>query len=989
MPMITDDELNRNVVEGAISEFKKPEEKPKSSFVDTLGAAFSQENIISGVARAFTEGLPNKTGSNLDFSPFDNDGEMISGYEDFADKFVGANSEEDVQLIKNSIDREMNNKETLANAPTWMNVVSHLAAGAADPTMLIPLVGAMTKATRTGRLIEGAVTGAAVGVTSGLARETGFQATQETRSLEESGLNVLMEGALGGILGGAVGAMSSAGRSAARVDLAGILGEDELKIRVGDNKELSVQRSIGAAEADIRDQEGLARINESFARVFGGGAEWLMAPSLRGLTSGHGVMRQFTNRVFNHNFLLNKELAGDARGTIAENVMRRNEAKMIQANSKVKSLFMKATGRKSETLAALNIGRKGGVSYRQFQERISKALRDENYVDDIPEVRKAADVYRAEMDTLVKQMEELKILPDDLTAAQKRNYLSRVYDTKKMNDVGVRNRFINKVSNYYREFNPDGTARATPLDDGDAAELAQKTYENIMGEGDQSFAFNEVPESIIAKGRFTKERSLLMEDKDLEEFLVNDAELIVSGYHKRATSLIEMQKALNDLGASSLADFKKSIVAEGNQRLNKAADPKARDAIRREINDDVKLADNMYRAMTGSLTKPGSADRFVNALLKFQTMRLLGGVTISSMSEMAMAPFRHGLLNTLKDGYLPMMRDWRAAKIAKDQLKDLDVGLENEVNNILRSLSSDEVELGAKTTEFDRMMNVASQTFGKATGLTYYTSFGRRIASQVASADIVRHLKRVKSGKASELDIGTLANWGIGKAQHERVLAQIEKHVQKRNGSYITNLHLWDDDVAKDAFSNAIQNNVESVILKPGKGDVPIFAQSSNIGRLAFQFKSFISAATGKIGISGLQRRDAKVLQGLLALTVMGGLSGMVKDKIAGKEISDDPTEFILEGISNSGVLGLLGTTALDISRVYANPSTRRFGAESVQGVVLGPSATLIEDLAMRTGNLLDGNMTEKDKKKFAQMLPYMNLFYIRILTERAFKDDK
>lgn len=966
-----------------LAEQQATNEQNQPGFFETLGAAFKTDNTVFNVVRGVME--PDLDGGRLnpDFDPFAN----IQGYEEYASNFVEANSDRDVELIKQRVEFENEQRRIIAQSPGWAQATSLIAANVIDPLALVPIMKGLPVASRLGRTLSGAAQGTAFGVAAGTAREGILQSVQETRTTEESMVNILAEGAFGGILGGAAGALTSPARAASKSILAKAMQGKDYKVNISEDGVPTVERSAGAAEVIGREEaEGIAHLNEQLVKIMSG-PEFLQSPVIRGLTSKSATVRAFTNRSFLHNFIIGRNTEGVSTVNVAEKMINRDIAEFARANNTVKNLYLKHTG--VGTIKSTVARPAGKLNLIQFNERISKALRDESYIDEIPEVMEASKIYRAQIQKYQKQLQELKLLPEDLDQELARNYLTRIYDLKKLEDPNVRQGFIDTVSEHIRLHDKDGALRATPLDIDTAIQKAEESLAKIRGESDEQIALAGLTENMVSKGKFLKTRTLNIPDAKLEPFLVNDAEQILNNYVHRASALIHTQRSLNELGFENMSQMKSAIVAERDKALEGITDAKQASKIEREFKKAADVADLSYRAMTSTLRKPGSADRFFETLRNYQFVRLLGGVTVSSIPELAMAPFRLGFLNTLRDGYLPMLRSFKTAKMAKDQLKDLDIGIELEMNNVLKAMADNDVELGRGHNTYDRMMGAVSDAFGKASGISYYTNMGRRIAGQTAMSDIIRTMKEFeKTGALPQKKIEELASIGLDKFDYQKVIDQINKHVEQKSGSFISNINLWDDPLAAKAFKDAVQTQVESVILKPGRGDIPFAVQQSQLGRLVFQFKSFMSTATGRITLSGLQRRDARALSGMMALIALGSLSGVVKDKIAGRESDTSPDALLLDGISRSGVAGLIGTTALDIGLNLTNEKTRRFGG-NIASAITGPTISQLFETEKVIGRFADGKVTEKDLDSLQRMLPFQNLFYINILMDKAFGNNE
>lgn len=986
-------------------EVEQQEEQPVSSFSDTVKASFMQDNSVFNVTRmALESDVEIDDTVDLDYDPFND----IEGYELDAGAFVNSKNSHETAFIKTKIDFDREQKEILANAPTWSAIVGGVMANTIDPLMFIPLSKTANIASRAARTAQGVASGVALGAAGGITREGILQSSQTQREVSESVTNVLAESAFGGMFGGVVGAIANPVKTASKSIMSKAMRGDEYKINIDEEGKPYVARSVGAAESarDIED-EGLAYLNNSLARNLGGfGTDLLSSPTLRGITSEFESTRSLTNGLFLHNFILGKNVKGIATEDSAEALIRRDESRYTMMKNDINNLYYKHTGQ-GALGSSFNL-KEGKLNFKEFNERITKVLRNEDLVDDIPEVNKAAQAYRKELNNITKDLQELKLLPEDIDPNKARNYFTRVYDTRKMLDVDVRKNFLGKVSKWLRTHDAaTGKALDEPMDAVTSDQVALDIYNNIMKQGDNFSPINNLSDSLVAKEGFLKEKGLLMPDEQLEEFLNNDAQLVTSNYFRRASSLINIHKSLNNMGFKNFDEFRMSLNSEFEQKLATVTDLKERARLKDVFERDKELTNDMFKLMTGNLRKPGKVDKYVEGLMQYQYVRLLGGVSLSSLPELAMQPFRFGLLNTFRDGFMPMIRDFKASKLVKDEYKYLDVGLENEQSNLLRSLADPDHQLGTGYTEYERMMEkllgpklsgftkltnnaTLNDTFSKASMITYWTSAGRRLSAQIASADIMRTMESFAAGKVLDSSkIAELASIGIGKTDYDKIAAQVKKHGIKRNGSWISNVHLWDDEQAYKAFSSGVQRQVESVVIKPSRGDIPIYAQKNQIARLMFQFKSFSSSASNKILISSMQRRDARTLTGLMMLSAMGSMTSIIKDKVAGREADKSPEDLILEGISRSGMMGLLGGTVLDIGKSMANDDSYRYTGKYAQGAVIGPSFGMAEDLVKTMQKLTDGEVSDNDKKATLRLLPFNNLFYIQSLTNELLDQDK
>lgn len=1010
MPLFSENDLLGN--SGFNSEAPETPAAPEeSSFVDTAVSAFKLENTVANVLRTFDP----DANRNFD-AKFDPIAKLEADYPDMtqhANRFAKTLNEDDFNRTVSNITWEQEQRDIIERGPSLAALAGGMAGGIVDPLLLVPVIGAASKASTVGRTAAIVAANAAGGTAF---QEVILQGSQELRTAQESAINVVGAAALGGLLGAGIAAVSRSSRElASQSFVKSALGEelavdmDEVKrIMTAPKEEVPVGGgSLSAAEAPSSKEDlGLANINETVAKVLGGDVlgmgDFLAPPDLRAAVSPSESARKLGEVFYNSSYLRNKNLDGVATKQNAQNAIFRQDMHVQQNVNLIDELYYQHTGKRAIGSSDL-LRPEGKLSLNDFSSQVWNKLVDPDNAAVIPEAEKAAKIIRSDMDKISARLVKEGVLEEGIDPEFMRTYMSRVWDTDKLANPVVANRLVNKIAAFLEKNNYDGTPRMKDVDGqmvedllpiDNAIESATKFLESIKGESEQQIAMSMMAEDFISKGKFTKERVLQVPDTEIAEFLRTDGIQNYRNYMMRATRLLETQGALKRAGFENIQGVLSKLIDEKNAAVRGLTDSPEDMAkalkIGQEFDKEAKLVKNMYRSMMGQMFKPGAASRALSHLRKYQTARLLGGVTISSLPDIAAVPFRMGLGKTLRDGWLPMVRDLKTWKASASQLDDISGALEFEQNNILRALSGEDdlAEIGKNRNAFDKSMDVMSESFTKLSGIGYWTGLQRRIAAQVSSADTMRTILKGPKGK----DVTRLASLGINKSDYKAIAAQVEKYAQEVNGTYLMNGHLWDDTVALDKLKNAIQINVESSILRPGGESLPFAVQSSDIGKILFQFKSFSSAATGKILISGLQRRDASAALGFTYLVAMGALTGVIKAKIAGREPNEDIDALILDGISRSGVGGLVATTALDLGRGFTGEYATRFGDDALLGAIMGPSAGLIQDTAkVITTTIKEAQEGEEDKAydKAAKMLPFQNLFYLKRLMQEAFGEEE
>lgn len=947
----------------------------QDSILDVTKAAFSQENIV-GSKRARDEAIgevpiTEREGASRSLDKeFRFEDHVPTGYEQYADMFAFTNSAEEAKKVQTFVDQRLEQQDLIRrNGIT--GIAASMAAGVLDPTILVPGAAA-AKGAVGARILKGALAGSAVaGAGIGL-QEASLQSSQgDTRPTEVSRNAVLSGVILGGILGGSIAGFTRANRVGNE-----LLVEEALTGSTISTKVFPDGKVTAEFVDKLRTSEGLSNINETFAKALGG-PEITRPISLRGVTSKFGTVRKVTNDLFDHNFILNKEIAGEARGAVFERTLSVEHGRTIMLNSDVRGLYKTYAGVSSDAGAFVKAKMEGKLSFKEFDDEIGKAMRRGD-VHKVPEVQKAAKMLRNKMEEKTAKLQELGLLPEELDTKTSTSYFMRKYKTDKI--IEEYDEFKGIVSRWLAEENPNKLP--TEIDD-----IAEKTIDNILGRGDQSLAMSDVSTGVSrGNAKFTKERVFLIQDEKIESFLDSSGSTLSTQYISQADTMIQLQEMLNRNGWESVNDARKALRTELTTKLESVTDPAKRSALNKGFNKELDLMNNMFKLAAGDFGSQGGADSALRTLRKYQTTRLLGGVTVSSLPDTAMHPFKHGLPRSISDGLIASAKNLEANKLAKDQLKDFAIGLELEQNTLLRNLTDPEFRIGVRQSKLEKAADTATDAFGKITLMTYWNNMHKRVAGHMSSARTFRSLAQGQKMKPKESL--RLRQLGIDDAMAARISKQFKKYGQIEDGSYIGNYHKWTDKEAKEVFGQATLSDVNSTILSPSRGDLPEAAIASELGKTIFQFKSFASTATNKLLISGIQRRDAEVLQGLIGLVSLGAQTYVIKEKIAGREANLEIDNLIREGISRSGVTGLFGDYVQGLSNAFlGTQGSSRYAGRSIEGMFLGPSADIVKDLAQASVNASDGEITDADANALKRMMPYSNIFYMRMLMQKL-KDE-
>ena len=1002
----------------------------------TIADAFNEHNPLLNIG-----GLLNKdrTIKNTNFNPYtDVDPNKIDRR--FPDAYIYADNEEEIDRINDQINTEQQRRQRLADSG-FTGVVASMAAAVLDPTIAIPVAGwgnlakGLTAGARAARTGVGATTGAAFGATAVGIQESVLQNAQLTREAKESYINVAFGAAVGGILGGAIGAMSRPIRKGTEEVLKTIDRDTNLAVDLTTGTTRATEaRSASAAEVDIdviKEKEGLAILDyramekvaanldrsdplrkqlsrrikrqEKAFKFISSPVEALRSPVVRGLTSEFATPRLLVNEMFEHTFVVGKNFEGHSLNPI-ETLLKEDQNELLKLSTGLQKHYLSYTGVKgnvgqiSQIKSAIKAKRsEGGIlSYDDFQKSILRVVRG-GQESQIEAVNKAATDLKKYFAKYAAGLQKRGYLTD-LSPEQANKYFPRYYNVAKI--IEKRPEFKKVIRKYVQEGTPNPKYAAArqagkdtkdidkwihkPVkDELDADQIADDIIDNIIGLGDESLALSDiVNRTATASTKSLNHRTLLVEDNLIEDFLVNDLNIVTAMYTKKASALTHFQDMLSRNGWDNVTDIKKAMRSELEQLIRK--NPDQAEKLTKRFNKDTDLINDMVDIIMGTINKKKHkpSSRALQWLRKYNLLNKLGGVLISSFPDTMMSTFKHGLSNTFKDGWSTYARNFRKAKLAGDELKDLGLATELQENSILKALHDGDASLGTHTSKLERYGDDVVQAFGKISTLSYWNVMGKRIAAQVSGARTMRAVRALSKGKVDKKELIRLRQLGIDDTTAKKINEQFDRFGEEIDGSYISHFQDWDDIEAGKLFARSMIKEADATIVTPGLGDIPAAVQKSEVLRTIFQFKSFAAAATNRLTLTGLQQRNMTALLGFTHLIAMGSLVYLIKSKQAGREAKTDVDTLIMEGMSRSGVLGMF----LDyVAALNPYGGSSKYAAFTGNSIALGPSATVAGDIYK---NFIvapsDGELTDAELRRMGRMLPFQNLFYLRLLFDKT-----
>ena len=988
------------------------------SFGEVTSAAFRQENIFGALSSKVVGQPDTKDNPNFDAYSFFTDAEKLN--ENFVMSAIYADDESEIEAVRSQMAMEMKDRQTIQQAGALGGVMT-MAAGIASPLTFLSVGGVALNTYRTGKSIlsGAAVTSAVVGVDTAI-EEAALHSQQLTRTFGESAINVSAGVFLGGILGGGAASLSKYGIDQQQIaELEDVLNV-EPKIAAGINPAINAEtapigESIGAAKT-FGDQQVKGKFAKFVTKALG------FDPLSRTITSDNPFTRQIAVRLAENPIEMDGQVL-QAAESLAQ-LHSGKYATALQENAQFFNAYKKG---------------KGKLNKREFNKAIATAIRKGD--SDIPEIKAASDMWRKKLyDPLKDEMVAQKLLPEDVDVATANNYLNRVWDKDKI--TANRPEFITKVSNWLADkdtklfdesqsilddlagdsveiklanlkkqidkasgkekirlekqqtlINKAEFKNRLDMENQDYRQIAGEIATRIQGSPDGRLPYDwklgdGKKEGINSKGIAgtslrgpLRNRVFQIDDELIEEFLENDIEVLGARYVQNIAGDLELMRAFDDVNMDrqikEIRDWWDKELDNPNLTLKqskKMTKQKEQDEIDiAGMRDRIRgvygfQADNIWSRM-------GRSARDLNYL------RLLGGVTISSLPDVARVVMAEGFVNTFSKGLIPLISNSKTTKLAQEELRRYDVG-----TDVLKSgkseIIADVADYAQGGTIVERGLRAGVNQFGKFNLLDYWTAGMKQLHAVTMQTSIFDSLSKGKYDKR-------LARLGIDEETSKRMWQQVKKHGTKTDGIWLTNAKNWDEPNLEVIWGAAVRKESDRVIIIPGQ-EKPLF-MSSEMGKTIGQFRSFIFSATQRIVIPAIQRQDQNTLGGVASLIGMGMFSYYLKQTIAGRPISEDPRVWAMEGIERSGIAGILGEINTTVEKISGNSlglrpllGVNEFASKQVSRTVseslLGPTLGSLLSTTVAATNAItsSGEMTESDIRTLRRLIPLQNLFYLR-----------
>lgn len=482
-------------------------------------------------------------------------------------------------------------------------------------------------------------------------------------------------------------------------------------------------------------------------------------------------------------------------------------------------------------------------------------------------------------------------------------------------------------------------------------------------------------------------RTLEIPDEMIEEFLESDIETLVRHHVKTMGMDIEIARRYGDVNMQSVLD---DVAEEYKKLMDEAPTPEARadlaKALERDITDIRGLRDRLRGTYGASKDPHALSSRFVRVMKSFNVLAGMGSAMVSSVPDVARIVMVEGLSNAYRKGFMTLFDEQAAviARMSKDELSKAAVGVDATLGLRAHAMS-DVGDLFGSRYGLERGLNKATGMFFFFNGLNLWNQALKEMAGNVTMLRMTESIMKPWN-KLSAAEKEKLLKNGIDQADFGRMKALIKKHGEQVNGEWLPNTDAWADSAMRLKFRNALNQNVERIIITPGAGDRALWT-STEFGSLMTQFKSYGQGAMVRMATAGLQEKDGAFWQGAFLIVGMAAIINEIKRAQYGIDKEEDFDQKLINAVDRSGILGW----AMDVNNAVEKISDQKMGMRpfltdqpsyvmpegAKAGAVFGPAASNVMNVGSILGDVVTFNADAQTMSDLRFSMPTGNLFYL------------
>lgn len=1017
------------------------------------GAAFRMENTIGSYLASQSASLDPYEDDGYDPWPDIKDNPLFLKHQD---RFLRVSNSAYAEALKADIIREEEDRKILEAGGIY-GLAAGMAAGLFDWTTLLP-GGVYVKGARSAYSVgkSAAVVGAFAGAGTAV-QEGALLSTQQTRTPQESLINIGAGTLVGGIFGAAGAKFANAAWLRNRID--GINDEvltnmrehpdsDDLEAGYNATVDQLKQRAALEAEGDViygpydenavvaqAASAGAAAVNvnvgdigytNKITKVLSKFA--IMNDAIALLSSPVGATRNAINQLAELGFGLKSspQIQQEATGAAETRV------KLWTQGAYGRSMDFHNKQFKAYKKVPIAAGEKR-LTVPEFAEAVGRALRNNDLDPNNDFVSATARKYREEVFTpLMKEAQAVGIFDKNIRVKTAPSYFHRMFSVKKV--VDREDDFKDIVKRWARrsfadQFREDDAVQI----DTYVQEIADSIYNKITGaEGDLDPMLKAIPKSASKRGPW-KERTFTIKDELIKEFLEDDVRIVAARYARIMGADVEIASKAGDIkmsrwlgeGTGQGQIGRQYAVLKARVKRDKELTDKQKAKLLKqysngEARDRQRLQDLRDR-LRGTHKLQENNGYFApvrSSIMAWNYLRAMGGVVVSSLSDISRIITVHGPGRFLMEGVIPLATNLKALRLSAENAKQMGAAMEL-VLNTRQATWAELTDPYAAGHPAERWLSAATTGFSRLSGIVHWNQFLKSWAGVMSQNRILRNAEIVRKkgwGGLSKREQRYMDFVQINAFQAETLGDAFEKYGTRQGSIYLLEpKHMETNIITKSIYEAAVIKDVDGTIVTKGIADTPL-ALDGPVAKMIFQFKSFALASHQRVLMRAASGTDSTlgVISGMTSSIGMGSMIYMLKQIERGEEISNNPGKIIAEGVDRSGLFAIMmelnniaekwnapgfyqAMSAAFPDREQSPPASR-YAIRNSMGALLGPSFGLGTDATAILGNIagvanplqdswLEPHFSQGDLKAARRLAPGTTLPYFRWLVERYMMD--
>jgi len=576
-------------------------------------------------------------------------------------------------------------------------------------------------------------------------------------------------------------------------------------------------------------------------------------------------------------------------------------------------------------------------------------------------------------------------IPEDVVEQVSQGYVRRVIDLASENDVSMVHGISETNIEELRRWLPDADTADTVI-----ASLKRFNQSKLDEQGTLSHAKRRTPfddtysESI--NGRHIR----------MSDLFERDAGNVIDRYIRTTSGAIGLAK---EAGLKSQADIDKllaSVRTKGSTLGAKGS---------KKAGQDAETLDQAIRLIQGSTLDrdPYSTATQAGRLVRgYNFSRMMGQVGFAQIGEMGNVIGAAGLKNLLT--HMPemarMMRRARSGKIEDDFADELEFLIGPGTDYIRHPVRSafDDHGLGFDTSTTARRamkaisggVDGAKKFTSVVSGMTPVTALLQRwSAKSIAQKWANNATGSVTFNSAQNL---RMRDAGLTEESLEAINEQIRKHASMNSRGKVLKLnHEQWDTAALDEFRMALNRVNRRVVQENDIGASHPFMHKE-IGKIMFEFRSFMINAWTKQTMYGLRYRDAEAFTSFAMGMTFASLAYMTQNSL---NFAGDPAELrkrlelkniaasAFQRTAQASMIPAVADTALSMAGFKPFFAFGRSSGQATSLITGNPTFTLASDvsqLASLPGSLLhdDYRFSQEDMRRVTRSLAFQNLLGVK-----------